>query len=318
MIFFGGSPDAPSNLNDVFWLENASSVNRYLSWQPVNPTGVRPAPRLQQSAVYDSANSRMIVFGGGLGRTSPCVNDVWVLSNANGAAGSPAWIRSNPTGAQPIPRERHTAVYDPNSNNSNRMIIFSGNDCFSTSYNDVWVLSNANGLTGTPAWTQLTPTGASPSARYGASAVYDPTSNIMIVYGGEASGTFPGDLWILSHANGIGGTPAWTQLTPSGPPPGRAYHSAVYDTASNRMTVFAGESNGFFSDAWVLSSANGIGETPAWKQLSPSGSVPPTPRGGHTAVYDPTSNVMTIFGGIIDSQAIPVSDVFALQHANGL
>src|ERR1039457_3882780 len=83
-------------------------------------------------------------------------------------------LRDLPPGSAVTPREHNlfpdTAVYDPNSN---RMIIFSGNDCFSTSYNDVWVLSNANGLTGTPAWTQLTPTGASPSARYGASAVYD-------------------------------------------------------------------------------------------------------------------------------------------------
>jgi hypothetical protein len=200
------------------------------------------------------------------------------------------------------------------------MIIFGGNGCFHTSYSDVWVLSNANGLTGTPAWAQLAPTGSSPSARYGASAVYDPTNNVMLIYGGEASGTFPGDLWILSHANGFGGTPAWTQLTvPGAAPAGRAYSSAVYDAVNNRMTIFAGgTSSGLLNDVWVLSNANGLGGTPTWTQLTPSGSIPPAPRTSHTAVYDAAANVMTIFGGLIDPQEIPANDVFVLQHANGL
>jgi hypothetical protein len=106
MIVFGGLPDASvtsSDLNDVFWLQNASAVNRFQSWVPVNPTGVKPAPRLAHTAVYDSTNSRMIVFGGGLGRSSPCVNDVWVLSDANGVAGTPSWARTNTTGARRLP-----------------------------------------------------------------------------------------------------------------------------------------------------------------------------------------------------------------------
>src|ERR1017187_5219291 len=116
MIVFGGLPDASVNLNDVFWLQNASTVNRYETWEPVNPTGAKPAPRVAHTAVYDSTNSRMIVFGGGLGRSSPCENDVWVLSNANGSAGAPAWINTTPSGAAPAPRLFHTAVYDPNTN----------------------------------------------------------------------------------------------------------------------------------------------------------------------------------------------------------
>lgn len=305
MIVFGGLPDASVNLNDVFWLQNASAVSRSESWQAVNPTGRKPDPRVGHAAVYDSTNSRMIVFGGGLGRSSPCENDVWVLSNANGSAGTPAWINTTPSGVAPAPRLFHTAVYDPNTN---RMIIFGGADCFQTDYNDVWVLSNANGLGGTPAWTQLAP-GASPAPRSYASAVYNPTNNVMIVYGGEISGgAFPGDVWTLSNANGLGGTPAWTQLAPSGAPAARAGQSAIYDTVSNRMTIFGGQtsSGSDLNDAWVLSSANGLGGTPAWTQLNPAGSIPPAPRAFHTAVYDPASNVMTIFGGAINPQWIPL------------
>ena len=195
------------------------------------------------------------------------------------------------------------------------MMIFGGNDCFSGFYNDVWVLSNANGLGGTPAWTQLALAGAAPSARSNASAVYDPTSNRMIVFGGSSTA----EVWILLNANGLGGAPAWTQLTPSPGPAGRYAQSAVYDTANNRMTIFGGGANsGLLNDVWVLSNANGLGGTPVWTQLAPAGAIPPAPRAAHTAVYDPASNVMTIFGGYIDSQEIPISDVFTLQHANGL
>ena len=316
MIVFGGLPDSyvtQSDLSDVFWLQNASAVNRFQSWQPVNPTGAKPAPRLGHTAVYDSTNSRMIVFGGGLGRTSPCENDVWTLRDANGVAGTPSWTRITATGVAPAPRWVHTAVYDPNTN---RMIVFGGNDCFSGFYNDVWVLSNANGLGGTPACTQLAPAGAAPSPRGYLSAVYDPTNNIMVLFGGGGTA----DIWTLSNANGMGGAPAWTQLTPSPGPAARSAHSAIYDTANNRMTIYGGQSPGglLFSDVWVLVNATGIGGTPAWTQLAPTSFIPPAPRQSHTAVYDPVSNVMTIFGGLIDPQEIPISDVFVLQHANGL
>jgi len=48
-------------------------------------------------------------------------------------------------------KEAHTAVYDYTSN---RMIVFSGGN-HDTVSPDVWVLTNANGLNGTPAWIQL-------------------------------------------------------------------------------------------------------------------------------------------------------------------
>jgi hypothetical protein len=61
----------------------------------------------------------------------------------------------------------------------------------------VWVLSNANGSGGTPAWTQLAPSGSAPSARYNLTAVF--ASGRMIVFDGCWSGGCPGnDVWVLS------------------------------------------------------------------------------------------------------------------------
>src|SRR5207247_10770660 len=94
---------------------------------------------------------------------------------------------------------------------------------------------------------QLSPSGTPPSVRSSHPAVYDWVNNRMLVFGGAqwnqtAQNTTPlGDLWQLSNANGLGGTPAWTQLSQFGTAPGpRFYHTAAFDTANQRMIVLGG------------------------------------------------------------------------------
>jgi len=299
-IVFGGAAtrlnDSGQNLADVWWLLNTGGVG--LSWTTAQITGPKPAPRSDQSAVYDPGTNRMIIFGGGLGFASPCANDVWALSNANGTGGSPTWTRLSPSGTPPPPRLRHAALYDAGTNT---MIVYGGNDCFSTRYGDLWVLSHANGQGGTPTWTQLSPTGPAPLGRQDLSAVYDSANNRMIVYGGEEGvPSLDPNVWVLTNANGSGGEPAWIQLSIAGDaPPARQFHSAVYDSSNNIMTVFGGrnESGQALNDVWILSNANGIG-TSSWSQLSPPLTVGPVPTYAHAAVYNPASNKMTVLGGI--------------------
>ena len=132
----------------------------------------------------------------------------------------------------PQVRSQHSAVYDAANN---RMIIYDGCGAVPTSggclpiADNVFVLSNANGLGGTPTWTQLFPTGGPPPARQGHQAVYDPSTNSMIVWAGQNGGGQQcspdafSDVWVLSHANGLGGTPNWVQLSPTGGPPAGQY-----------------------------------------------------------------------------------------------
>ena len=310
MIIFGGV-DKLGDRNDLWVLSLGSSPQ----WTLLSPTGALPRPRVGHTTVYDDAHAHMMVFGGGLGQTSPCVNEVWVLSNANSVGGAPAWSQLNPSGAAPAVRVVHSAVYDAASN---RMTIFGGANCFSTFFNDVWVLTNANGLSGAPAWTQLAPSGTPPSPTGYHSAVYDPGSNRMIVFGGVSAGTVSNRVWVLTNANGLGGTSAWIQFAPTGPSiPPRANHGAVYDVALNRMIVFGGGSSSDFQDTWVLSNANGVGGTPSWTQLSPSGALPPA-REGFPAVYDPAIDRMTFFGGRNDSLSPNLlNDTWVLTNANG-
>src|SRR5690242_5868348 len=79
-------------------------------------------------------------------------------------------------------------------------------------------------------WIQLSPP-SSPSPTTQHTAVYDPSSNRMIVYGGYNGSAFWQDfgIWVLTGANGFGPS-NWTQLTASGSngsPPARRSHTSV-------------------------------------------------------------------------------------------
>ena len=324
IIVFGGvSTDLTSSfqgLNDVWRLYGSATPlgGTGLNWNQVNAVGTPPAPRHGHSAGYDPASNRMIVFGGEVGPTT-CGNDVWVLTNANGMGGLATWMQLSPSGGPPPARWEQGGVYDPASNT---LMIFAGDNCNNVPFSDVWVLSHANGVSGAPSWTQLSPA-PGPTARRSFGTVYDPGSNELIIFGGYTdAGAWLNDVWVLSNANGTGGTPVWTQLSPSGNLPGnRAHPSATYDRATNHMTIFGGiESSTLYSDAWVLMNANGMGGPPTWMQIGGSSTIQPTARGGQRAVYDSGSNTMTVFGGFITPPPGPqleVNDVFLLNRANG-
>ena len=231
--------------------------------------------RCGQTAIYQPARSRLVVFGGA--GVSGLFADVWALS----LTGTPAWTELTPTGTPPSGRCDHTAIYDPVRD---RMVVFAGVNPF---LNDVWALS----LAGTPAWTQLTPAGTPASVRSSHSAIYDPVRDRMVVFAGiyKSSPYYLDDVWTLSLA----GTPTWIQLTPAGTPPSaRGYHTAIYDPVRDRMVLFGGSNGSYLDDVWALS----LGDTPAWTQLTPTGTLP-SGRCNHSAIYDPVRDRMVVFGG---------------------
>jgi hypothetical protein len=324
MIVFGGiDAGAEETDTNAVLLYNPAAA----SWTPLNANGAPggPSARDSHTAVYDSANNRMIVFGGlefSYAGTESFFNDVWVLSNANGQ-GIPVWTQLSPSGTPPAPRCCQTAVYDAANN---RMIVFGGLGSDGEQlFSDLWVLTNANGLGGTPAWIQLTPTGTLTADVELSSAVYDPVNNIMTLFGGAnlAETASTNGVWTLSHANGLGGHPRWTNIVApgaAGSPPRRYGHTAVYDAADNRMIVFGGapapDPDGIgFNDVWVLAYANGLGGTPAWTKLKPTG-TPPATRWEHTAVYDAVNNRMLVFAGDLADPVYYL--VWILTGANGL
>ena len=287
--------------NEALAILNGSSGHPV--WTQLNASGGPPVARYGQSTAIDSASHRMIVFGGT--SDTAALNDTWILTNADGQHGQPAWIPVI-TATAPPAANYSTGMYDPASN---RMILFGG-----AAGTDVWVLTNANGLgAGAPGWTRLNPAASIGNLPNYLSdyekTVYDPVRNVMIVYDSTAG------VWTLSHANGLGGTPAWKQLNvPANGPSGRAAFTTVYDPGSNRMIVFGGGASGTdLNDLWVLTNANGLSGAPEWIPLPTGTATVPAPRSGHMAVYDPASDAMTIFGGI----GLP-AESWTAAHASGL
>jgi hypothetical protein len=310
LIIFGGASECCGTVNDVWILSHANGLGGTGAWSNLIANGAAGSPpaRYNFSGVYDSANNRMIIFGGCEGGCLPVANDVWVLIGANGQSGTPTWVQLSPSGGPPGARQSHQAVYDPNTNS---MIIWGGQNGGGScgGYSDVWVLSHANGLGGTPAWTQLNPTGGPPLGDYSPSATYDPTHNVLMTFGGiEAAGSCNNNetnaVWTLSNANGTGGQPLWTKLTTNTPPIARSASAAVYNTSSNIMTIFAGTTratNPYLSDLWVLTFANGIGGTPTWTKQSPTGTFKPVARyAWNTQAIDVANDRMMVTLGLFD------------------
>lgn len=324
LIFFGGEDHLGlPRPTDVWVLNGATGATP--SWTQLATTGGPPFGRFGTTEVYAPSSNRLIVHAGCGGNCTPMLNDTWVLTNANGSGGPPAWINIS---SAPIARGEHAAVYD---DASNRMIIFGGHTGFpATEQNDVWVLTNADGTGGPPVWSQLLPSGPPPSPRRPYAMAYDASSNRMIVFGGLdtipccSSVNVHNDVWVLTHANGLGGTPQWIQLTPSGgPPPARAANSATYDAATNRLIVYGGSPGSFppppFGDVWVLNGANGLAGTPQWVQLTPGGTAP-LPRSSHVAGYNAANDRLVIAMGRNDALPPPLvlNDVWVLDNVSGV
>ncbi len=270
------------------------------SWTQLAPGGIQPSARYGHSAAMDSVNHHMIIFGGN--SDAAALNDTWVLTNADGKHGQPAWVQL-PADNPPPAASYSIGMYDANNN---RMMLYGG-----ASGTDVWVLINANGLGDTiPTWVQLVPSGPLPPSLSGwETHVYDPARNVMIVYDSSAG------VWVLSNANGLGGAPVWTQWTMlMNGPVSRTGFTAVYNPTSNRMIIFGGaDGTKALYDIWVLAHANGLDGTPTWIPLPPANDTRPAARAGHLAIYDPASDAMTIFGGIGQP-----SDVWTAANASGV
>ncbi len=147
-------------------------------------------------------------------------------------------------------------------------------------------------------WIPIVTSGPAPSPRRELSSAYDPLNDRMIIFGGVAGGA---DTWALA----LGGTPAWTNLSPLHAPSARRDHSMVYDPLRHRILLFGGEDIAYRNDIWALD----LRSTPAWEELIPGG----TPPGGRllaTVVYDPPRDRLLVFGGYDGG---PLGDVWVLS-----
>jgi len=281
MVAFGGW-NGQQFFNDVWALDVTTPGEE--AWTKLDPAGAWPPPRGMHSAIYDSANERMIVFGGRGFHYN--FDDVWALDLTT--AGAESWTMVQPAGDPPPARRWHTAIYD---GWNARMLVFGGGGSGGL-MNDVWALSLTPGA---EAWSEVPVSGSVPDARWQHTAINTGTADElgrMIIFGGQTSGgTLMNDAWELDLE-----THHWSEMA-VGPtkPSARRGHTAVRDAQHfDRMLVFGGQgADGFTNDLWRLSAVPG---EYAWQQLDPNGG-PPGPRAWHAAGMRATNAHMYVIGG---------------------
>jgi hypothetical protein len=279
LVVFGGRDHIhhPDEVTDQLL---ALSLSAPSGWESVRAVPAGPAPREGHAAVLEG--KRMIVFGGRSG-DDPAVSldDTWTLE----LSGVPLWTRLAAGGQGPPGRSGHSLVLD---RGGGRLILFGGTGG-EVPLNDVWVLSTGP----EPTWAQLVPGGTPPEPRSLHAAVFDPSGNRMIVFGGRGqSGVEVGDAWELV----LGSEAVWNQLWPAGvSPAARAGHSAAYDAARRRMIVHGGAPVADGDELWALS----LSDEPAWERIT-TPPARPGPRVSSAVVVDENARQMVVAGGLND------------------
>lgn len=312
VVYMFGGVSGIDLFDDLWVVDNASNPTR-LSWTRRVTTGARPAARWMHTTVYDPASDRVILFGGGLGVSSPCANDLWALANSSMRAGASRWHRIGTPGGMPEPRAEHGAVYLAGAR---RMIVFGGHDCIARRMSDTWVLVALE--SGAPRWRRLATHGPSPPPRSHPAMVYDAAADRVLLYAGMGSeNEILDDVWELSPASSD--TATWRELRIAARARPRIFlPRAAWDRVSRQMIVFGSESAPSGADTsrcevWFLR-----GDAAGWVTWSqaPPFRRQPGPRNSAGLAYAPARDRLIVLGG--EGQGSRYSDMWVFMNATGV
>ena len=240
-------------------------------WVRLSGHGPAPAPRTGGAMAYDALDGYSILFGGCGAHVCP-LGDTWKLQ-----AGTWTNLTSSLSVAPP-PRSGATLVDDLHDG---YLVLFGGLGPAGP-LDDAWRFSGGS-------WSPLaTGGGAGPSARSGASAVYDPTDGVVVLFGGVGpASTVLGDTWTYS-----GGT--WTELSGSGfvAPSPRSGAAFAFDPSDAFTVLFGGQSaaGAPLGDTWSFVAGR-------WANLTPSVGVAPSARFAAVSASDPGRGGAVLYGG---------------------
>lgn len=171
------------------------------------------------------------------------------------SAGTVGWRLLSTNGPVPAGREDHTWTVAPDGD----AYLFGGRDGGEV-YDDLWRYSVSS-----DAWTPVTPTGASPPARFGHNAVWAAGIG-LVIFAGQGPDGFFNDLWAFDP-----GTNEWRQPQTSGARPVPRYGSCAAIGPDGRLWI----SHGFTSEGQRFADTRAFDfETRAWTDETPVGEAP--------------------------------------------
>ena len=164
---------------------------------------------------------------------------------------------------------------------------------------ETWILDD---LDGTPTWSQVTPDGESPQARFFHVAGYDPDAQRLVVFGGGANGSAYKDAFGLTLPLD-GSAPAWHTLSPTTAITARDQVTVALD--GGVLTAFGGFGSGTFpgsvgagthlADTWQRQLRRRAG----WRLATPADETQVAiAREGTAYAHDADGHRLLMFGGL--------------------
>ena len=248
-----------SQTNDGFWRWNGTT------WDQPNPvSSALPPVRYDCYLTFDSLRQRVLMYGGTSAANGVFLQEMWewngiVWEQRPGSNFPPARLYGGFT----FDRARNVAV------------LFGGQKLSPPSYTDeTWEWSGTT-------WVQASPT-VRPIARQYPALAFDPSTQRVLLHGGEFSNGF--NLVVLNDTWAWNGS-VWQQQFPTNPPFTRRAAVMVSDLARSRVVLYGGNSFDFMTWEW-----NGA-------QWHASAIASPGPLDQHAGTYDTQRREVLVFGG---------------------
>ena len=278
------SQETAGNIEEITAIEEAPEPTKEPTTEPTlePPPEATPIPvptdpnfppaMIYHSAIFDSNDNKVLIFGGNSKHgINGDVKDVFSYDTATGVWGEPIAFDANPPWKNAFP-----PAYDIESD---RTIILNMSG-------ETWALEYS-----TATWELMDPATA-PSGRCGHTMAYDIESDVVILYGGFACNN-PMDppskeVWAYNY-----NTNTWKEMAAG--PDERIYHTAAYDSESDRMLMWGGRphTDNTNTSIWAYDY-----NTNTWSE-HPSENGPANRSSYHTMTYIPELDRTILFGGVV-------------------
>ncbi|MDE1819607.1 MAG: PKD domain-containing protein [Euryarchaeota archaeon] len=286
-VLFGGENGGTSADGDTWTYSTSGGWNQVCS-------SCSPAGRAEPALAYDSADSRVVMFGGctGINLASDTCNmgDSWTYAQGT-------WTQVSGTlptsvlagGMSDDPADSEAVLFGGCTLFNIDILNPSNSACGSTDYSQQTAVYTAAG-----GWKVLSPS-TSPSVREAQGMAFDPATNEVILFGGYNGNNVLGDTWAFKGGQ-------WFQLNPTTSPPALANGVMFWDSATHTIILTQGnQAGGDLGSTYSFSGGN-------WTQLYPT--TNPTPRDGTMAAAPPGGGLPIMYGGSTNSS--DVADTWAL------
>ena len=248
-------------------------------WTNVTSTfTVAPPARWAAGFAYDPAVHGLVLFGGR--NTTTFFNDTWIFTGS-------AWHQP---GGRAAPSERSGVAMTYDVLDKELVLFGGGKGNVPVGSGSAWSFYNDTWTFGRGGWSNITSrAGAAPTARFGMTAVYDPSISATVFEGGSRLGS--GGAGVLQNDTYYFVYGAWTTpLALTGAPPPLYGEAAAYDPQLQSEVVVGENQTSGFDPVWALHGGS-------WLNASPLRGPSPATRGNFGLAYDIADRYLVLFGG---------------------